>query len=239
MTDMDPPTSGECFFCQNAYSSRCALGALYGTGPLDGAQSQYVRVPLAQTTLFPAPPPSQIPPPLLVLMADIFPTGYFGARNAFKEFTAQQAREATCVLVGCGPVGLCALVNMLDYQPKRVFAVDSVPSRLEMARSLGAEPIDFTGPGGVEGAVQKVKSASEGRGADVVVEVVGLSPALRMAFDMLRNWGVISSLGVHNDNVSRLFFTIPRDLDRKRLSSRLALTMGHETDPLDSKGSIR
>ena len=152
---------------------------------------------MADSTLFPAP--SDVPDRLLVLMADIFPTGFFGARNAFKEFTPQQASEATVVVLGCGPVGLCALVNAFDYKPKNVFAVDAVDSRLALAKKLGAEPLNFKTD--EEGLKKRVKDATGGRGADAVIEVVGLTPALRLAFDLVRPWGVISSIGVHNDTV--------------------------------------
>ena len=133
-------------------------------------------------------------------MADIFPTGFFGAKNGFKELTASQASESTVVLIGCGPVGLCALVNALDYKPKYLFAVDSIPSRLELAKKLGAEPLNFKED--KEGMMKRIKDVTDGRGADVVIEVVGLSAALRMGFDMLRPWGIISSIGVHNEEVS-------------------------------------
>jgi len=136
----------------------------------------------------------------LVLMADIFPTGYFAAANAFKEFTKEQVSELTVVLIGCGPVGLCALINAMEYKPKNLLAVDSVPSRLELAKSLGAEPWNFQTDR--EGLDKRVKELTDGRGADVVIEVVGLSPALRTAFDLLRPWGTISSVGVHNAEVS-------------------------------------
>lgn len=132
-------------------------------------------------------------------MADIFPTGYFGVRNAFKDFTTKAAAESTVVLLGCGPVGLCALVNLLDYEPKHLFAVDGVESRLELAQKLGAEPLNFQKD--KQKMMERIKEATDGRGADVIVEVVGLSPALRMAFDMVRPWGVISSIGVHNEEV--------------------------------------
>lgn len=132
-------------------------------------------------------------------MADIFPTGYFGARNAYKEFTPEQAAETTAVLIGCGPVGLCALVNLLDYKPKHLFAVDAVDSRLDLARKLGAEPLNFQKD--PEGMKKRIMEVTDGRGADVAVEVVGLSPALRTAFDLIRPWGVISSIGVHNQEV--------------------------------------
>jgi threonine dehydrogenase-like Zn-dependent dehydrogenase len=98
-----------------------------------------------------------------------------------------------------GPVGLCALINALEYKPKHILAIDSVPSRLELARTLGAEPWNFQTDR--EGLGKRVLELTEGRGADAVIEVVGLSPALRMGFDLLRPWGVISSVGVHNGEV--------------------------------------
>src|SRR4051812_32794244 len=74
-------TCGECFFCQHGFSSRCSQSKLFGTAALDGAQAEYVRVPLADSTLVRAP--QGIDEKKLVLMADIFPTGYFAAANAF------------------------------------------------------------------------------------------------------------------------------------------------------------
>ena len=92
------------------------------------------------------------------------------------------------------------MISALEYKPKHLFAIDSVPSRLELAASLGAEPLNFkTNP---EGLRKRILEVTEGRGADVVMEVVGLSPALRMGFEVLRPFGTISSVGVHNAEVS-------------------------------------
>ncbi|KAL2223118.1 putative alcohol dehydrogenase [Thermoascus aurantiacus ATCC 26904] len=188
---------GECFYCKRGFSSRCEKCLLFGCPLLDGGQAEYVRVPLADGTVMKAP--EGIQDHALVLMADIFPTGYFAAANAFKEFTKEQVSELTVVLIGCGPVGLCALINAMEYKPKNLLAVDSVPSRLELAKSLGAEPWNFQTDR--EGLDKRVKELTDGRGADVVIEVVGLSPALRTAFDLLRPWGAISSVGVHNAEI--------------------------------------
>ena len=158
---------------------------------------QQVRVPLADSTVMKAP--EGISDNALVLMADIFPTGYFAAHNAFKELTKEQIAESTVVLIGCGPVGLCALINAVDYKPKHLFAIDSIDSRLELAKSLGAEPLNFQKDR--EGLEKRIKEVTNGRGADVVIEVVGLSPALKMGFEILRPWGIISSVGVHNGEV--------------------------------------
>lgn len=188
---------GACFYCQRGFSSRCSKCQLFGTTMLDGGQAEYVRIPLADTTISKAP--EGVRDEALVLMADIFPTGWFAAHNAFKEMSSAEISESTVVLVGCGPVALCALVNIMDYSPKHVLAVDSIPSRLELAKGLGAEPWNFQTDR--EGLDKRVQELTDGRGADVVVEVVGLSAALKMGFELLRPWGVISSVGVHNGEI--------------------------------------
>ncbi|KAI4205307.1 MAG: hypothetical protein LQ346_001455 [Caloplaca aetnensis] len=188
---------GDCFYCKNGFSSRCEKVGLFGTAALDGAQAEYVRVPLADSTVMKAP--EDIADKALVLMADIFPTGYFAAHNGFKDLTQKQVAESTVVVIGCGPVGLCAVINAEDYKPKNLLAVDSVQSRLDLAKSLGAEPWNFQT--NREGLEKRVKAVTEGRGADVVIEVVGSSPALKMGFELLRPWGIISSVGVHNGEI--------------------------------------
>jgi threonine dehydrogenase-like Zn-dependent dehydrogenase len=136
----------------------------------------------------------------LVLMADIFPTGYFAAANGFSSFKPEQIKDLTVVLIGCGPVGLCGLINALEYKPKQLFAVDGVDSRLQLAKKLGAHEV-FNFQTQREELDRRVKEATEGRGADVVIEIVGLSPALKMGFELLRPWGIISSVGVHNGEI--------------------------------------
>lgn len=97
-----------------------------------------MRVPLADATAVKAP--EGLDEKKLVLMADIFPTGFFAARNAFQGLDEDTIRQSVVVLIGCGPVGLCALINALEYKPKVVIAIDRVESRLELAKKLGAEP---------------------------------------------------------------------------------------------------
>ncbi|KAI9375078.1 chaperonin 10-like protein [Aspergillus egyptiacus] len=188
---------GGCFYCAHGNSSRCAQCQLYGTAILDGGQADYARVPLADSTLVGAPP--AIDEKKLVLMADILPTGFFAARNAFAGKSESEIRESTVILFGCGPVGVCALISALEYKPKHLLAVDGVAARLELARSLGAEPWNFQTE--MDGLRARVKELTENRGADVAIEVVGHSDALRMAFDLIRPWGRISSVGVHNGEI--------------------------------------
>ena len=130
-----------------------------------------------------------------MLMADIFPTGYFAASRFLKNISQRDRDEFTVVVIGCGPVGICAITCALTMV-KTVYAVDSIPDRLKEAEKIGAIPINNS-----EKVVEKIKAASGGRGADVVIEAVGHADAFMLAFDMIRPWGQISSIGVHTEQI--------------------------------------
>lgn len=132
---------------------------------------------------------------MLVLMADIFPTGYFAAARFLKNLPQRDRDEYTTVVIGCGPVGLCAITCALTMV-KTVYAIDSIPDRLAEAKKLGAITIALD-----DNPAEKIKAASGGRGADVVMEVVGHADAFMLAFDMIRPWGQISSIGVHTEQL--------------------------------------
>ncbi|KAA8567491.1 hypothetical protein MFRU_040g00090 [Monilinia fructicola] len=188
---------GECFYCVKGYSSRCEKCLLFGCPLLDGGQAEYMRVPLADATAVKAP--EGIDEKKLVLMADIFPTGYFAAKNAFDGMSPETINNSVVVLIGCGPVGLCALINALEYKPKVVIAIDRVESRLALAKKLGAEP--WNDQISREELTKRVKELTDGRGADCVIEGVGHADALRTGFDLLRPWGTLSSFGVQQDEI--------------------------------------
>lgn len=188
-----PCRSGECFYCKQGHTARCVHSLLFGSPTLDGGQAEYVRVPYANGSVMKAP--SSLSDQALVLMADIFPTGFYGVKSAIEMCPRVNLAEATMVVIGCGPVGLCAVAAAVHAGPKRVFAVDAVDSRLELARSLGAEPLNFQTD--ADGMLAKVLEATDGRGADMVVEVVGQAPALRTAYNLVRPFGAIASIGVH------------------------------------------
>ena len=191
---------GDCFYCKQGQSSRCSQGVLFGcvtpAFTIDGGQAEYIRVPHAASSLMKAP--ASIPEDMLVLMADVFPTGYSAASRFLKDLP--ETEEGTvAVVLGCGPVGICAIASAiyLTGGKAKIFAVDSVSERLEAARNLGAIPINLS-----DNPVEKIKEATSGRGADVVMEIVGHADALELAFDMIRPFGKISSVGVHNEQIS-------------------------------------
>ncbi|ROT40154.1 alcohol dehydrogenase GroES-like domain-containing protein [Sodiomyces alkalinus F11] len=188
----------ECFFCRNGQSSRCVHSVLFGSSTLDGAQAEYVRVPWTDGTVVKAL--LSLSDAALILMADIWPTGYFGAATAFRMLEeTEKSHPPTVAVIGCGPVGLCAIISALEFGPRQLFAIDSVQSRLDLAETLGARGLNFQ----VEGSrlESHIKDVTDGRGADIVIEVVGSSQALRTAFELVRPFGVLYSIGVHNGEI--------------------------------------
>jgi threonine dehydrogenase-like Zn-dependent dehydrogenase len=136
---------------------------------------------------------------MLVLMADVFPTGYYATSRFLEDVPEAQKGDITAVVLGCGPVDICAIASAiyLTGGKAQIFAVDSIPERLIAAEKLGAIPIALS-----DDPVAKIKAASSSHGADVVMEVVGHADALELAFELIRPFGKISSVGVHNEEIS-------------------------------------
>lgn len=191
---MSPFTTncGKCYYCHIGLTCRCERGQLYGWVEngrgLQGTQAEYVRVPLADSTLMKIPEGVTLEEGLL--LGDILATGFFCARQA------EIRPDGVQVVIGCGPVGLMTIVGALECGAKKLFAIDSVPERLAMARQFGAIPIDFS----KEIPLEIIKSYNEGRGADAVMEAVGNRNASRLAYEILRPGGILSSVGVCTDS---------------------------------------
>ncbi len=98
--------------------SRCTNSFLFGSKLLDGGQAEYVRVPFADGTVMKAPAEIEQTRPRCSWPTSS-PRDSFGARNAFRLLEPMPASEATVVVVGCGPVGLCAIIAALERKPKR------------------------------------------------------------------------------------------------------------------------
>ncbi|ODQ80943.1 hypothetical protein BABINDRAFT_165682 [Babjeviella inositovora NRRL Y-12698] len=189
---------GECFYCLKGYSSMCEVTTTFGGPALDGGQAEYVRVPYADTTLFRKP--DDVEDSVLVMMADIFPTGYYGVKNYIDRITDKKDLETDVVVsVGCGPVGLCAILAAKAMGVKNLYAIDTVPLRLTMAAEYGAIPIDLAD--GDASILERIHALTDGRGADAVLEIVGSESALRLAFNLVRPLGFISSIGYQHGKI--------------------------------------
>jgi threonine dehydrogenase-like Zn-dependent dehydrogenase len=181
---------------RNKLPARCVHGELFGwvegNRGLHGAQAEYLRVPLAQSTLVEVPEGCE--PEAALFAGDVLATGFFAAE------LGRVTEGQVAVVLGCGPVGLCAVFGALASGAERVFAVDEVGERLLLAARFGAEPLRLdTDPRAV------VLDATAGRGADAVLECVGTAEATRLAVDLVRPGGAVAAVGVHNEES----FTFP------------------------------
>lgn len=208
---------GYCSYCRASYFSKCdnanpngpQATAFYGgpkeSGPFDGMQAEYVRVPFASVNAVRLP--DEIPDDDAILLSDIFPTAYFAADMA------DIKPGHTVAVLGCGPVGLFAIASAKLFDAGRIIAVDAEPSRLDMARAQGAEAIDFSN----ENPEEVVKELTGGIGVDCVIEAIGVdaykgrrgdkqwkagdAPEMPLAgaIEMVAKAGTVSVVGLYPD----------------------------------------
>jgi len=182
---------GECFYCRIGLTARCTKGQLFGWVEdgmgLHGGQAEYVRVPLADSTLLGLPENVSLEEGLF--LGDIFSTGYFCADMV------DINPNGTYAIVGCGPVGLFAIFGAKELGAKKIYAIDSVTERLKLAEKFGAIPLNYL----KNNPVELIREVTDGRGADAALEVVGSQEAGRLAFDLVRPGGIISTVGVHTE----------------------------------------
>jgi threonine dehydrogenase-like Zn-dependent dehydrogenase len=166
---------GSCVYCRAGYYAQCdnanpngpdAGTAYYGgpmsTGPFDGLQAEYARVPFAHTNLVAIPP--GVSDEQAVMVSDIFPTAWFGAR------LAEVSSGDVVAVLGAGPVGQLAALSARMQGAGRVLIVDGNADRLETARLQNAETINFN----TEHPVQAIKELTAGIGADRIIDAVGI-----------------------------------------------------------------
>lgn len=159
--------------------------AVFGTGTLHGGQAEAVSVP--GIDLFSLPVPESLTTEQAVLLTDILPTGFLGARRA------DIRPGSTVVVIGAGPVGVLAAQCAQLFGPARVLVVDRVADRLERVARLGAEPVDAS----AGDTVARVLELTDGRGAGSVIEAVGADQTVSDAIMCAAPGGTISVIGVN------------------------------------------
>ncbi|DBA74893.1 TPA: hypothetical protein ACH3X2_009225 [Trebouxia sp. C0005] len=197
---------GQCFYCKHALTCRCEKGGRFGWivdgQGIEGSQAEFVRVPMADSTLIPTP--DNVTDKEALLVGDVLPTGWFCAsRGEVDRMTQEFPDDATsAAVIGCGPVGLMAILAAQAQGAQKVFALDTVQERLDLAKEFGAVPVHG---GDREDALKVIKEGTEGRGVDCALEAVGAQPTIKLAFDLIRMGGVISSVGLHTDSEFKAF----------------------------------
>ncbi|RYF82869.1 MAG: alcohol dehydrogenase [Comamonadaceae bacterium] len=133
---------GKCEYCRRGMYSHCATGGWILGNTIDGTQAEYVRIPHADTSLYPIPAGAD--EEALVMLSDILPTGFeCGVLNG------KVAPGSTVAIVGAGPIGLATLLTAQFYSPSQIILVDLDDGRLEVARRFGATLCqDIVAPGG-------------------------------------------------------------------------------------------
>ncbi len=172
-----------------------------------------------------SPHPRRLAAETALFAGDILATGYFGAD------TAGVGPGSSVAVVGCGPVGLMAVLAARALGASAIWAIDRIPERLRLAEELGAVAVDLE--------LDDLQALASGGRVDAVVEAVGSPAATRLAFDLVRPGGTISAVGVHTE---RHFAFSPGEAYDKNLSYRagrcpvrhyldraLALASRHET----------
>jgi len=178
---------GRCDFCRRGMYSHCTTGGWILGNQIDGTQAEYVRVPYADTSLYPIPAGSD--EEALVMLSDILPTGLeCGVLNG------KVQPGSTVAIVGSGPIGLAALLTAQFYAPSVMIMIDLDDNRLDVGRRFGATATVNSAAGD---AAQQVMKLTDGRGVDTAIEAVGIPATFELCQAIVAAGGVIANVGVH------------------------------------------
>lgn len=172
-----------------------AMGGWRFGNTIDGAQAEYLKVPDAMANL--APVPDGLTDEQVLMCPDILSTGFSGAESGKIQI------GDTVAVFAQGPIGLCATAGAKMMGATTIIGVESVPERMEMSRSMGADHVvDFN----KVDPVDEIMRITDGRGVDVSIEALGKTETFEGALRVLRPGGTLSSLGVYSEDL-----TIPLD----------------------------
>jgi threonine dehydrogenase-like Zn-dependent dehydrogenase len=176
-----------CDFCREGFQTSCRHGGFWARNGIGGGQAEAIRVPLADGTLVKAPvgEDSALLPSLLTL-SDVFLTGHHAAVRG-------GVRPGSVVtVIGDGAVGLSAVLAAKRLGAERIILLGRHTDRTDLGREWGAT--DVVAERGDE-AVSRVLDLTDGDGAAIVIEAVGLRPAYDTAVGVVRVGGTISRVG--------------------------------------------
>ena len=179
---------GRCRFCKEARYGLCTGGGGWVFGHLiDGLQAEFARVPFADTSVYKVP--DELSDEQVLFLADILPTAFeCGVLNGRVE------PGDTVAIVGAGPIGLAAIMTAKLFTPGKIVAIDLADSRLAKALEFGADvAINNTR----EDALARVQELTDGLGADVAIEAVGVPETFELCTELIRPGGRVANVGVH------------------------------------------
>ena len=177
---------GRCRYCRLGQFGQCLGGGGWIFGHLiDGVQAEYARVPFADTSTYKIP--EGLSDEQVLYLSDILPTGYeVGVLNG------RVQPGDTVAVVGAGPVGLSCILGARLYSPAHVVAIDPTPARREWALTFGADAAVDPSE-----AARTIADLTDGLGADVTIEAVGLPETFEQCTELVRPGGHVANVGVH------------------------------------------
>jgi alcohol dehydrogenase len=182
---------GRCENCKKGLYAHCEDGGWILGNLIDGTQTEYVRIPYADTSLYHIP--DGVEEEALVMLSDILPTGFeIGVLNG------KVQPGQTVAIIGAGPVGMAALLTAQFYSPAEIIMVDLDDNRLEVAKKFGATQVVNSADGK---AVEKIMELTDGKGVDVAMEAVGIQATFDICQEILKPGGHIANVGVHGKSV--------------------------------------
>jgi alcohol dehydrogenase len=181
---------GTCRFCREGRYGQCLCGGGWILGhTIDGTQAEYVRVPFAATSTYPVP--AGVADEEVLMLADILPTSYeVGVLNGHVK------PGDVVAVVGAGPIGLSAITGAQLFSPAHIVAIDLADARLEAAKEFGA---DIVVNSTREDPLEVVRKMTDGLGADVTIEAVGVPASFEQAVALVRPGGHVANIGVHGE----------------------------------------
>jgi threonine dehydrogenase-like Zn-dependent dehydrogenase len=181
-------SDGTCIFCDEGLQTECIHGGFFGNPEVPGAQSEAVRIPQADGTLYvlPVGQDDALMPSLLTL-SDVMGTGHHAAA------VANVGPGASVAVVGDGAVGLCGVIAAKRLGAEQIVIMGRHADRIALASDFGAT--DVVSERGPE-AVERVKQLSGGFGVDAVLECVGLDQSMETAIEVARPGGAVGRVGV-------------------------------------------
>jgi len=175
-----PYTCGLCVACRRGQDMHCERHQFTGL-TRDGGFADFVLVD--ERSLIPLPPgvePAEVAP-----HSDAGLTAY----HAVKALVPRLAPDTTTAVIGVGGVGHIALQLLRLLGPGKVVAIDTDERRRRLAQELGADEV-------LEGdAADAVREATDGVGADIVLDCVGTDETHAAGLQMLANGGLYSAVG--------------------------------------------
>lgn len=180
---------GECFYCKHGYVNNCtsphggwALGCR-----IDGGQTEYVRVPLAEQGLNRIP--DSVTDEQALFVGDVLATGFWAAR--ISEIT----EDDTVLIIGAGPTGICTLLCVMLKQPKRIIVCEQSEERRNFVKQHYPNVL-LTTPDECE---DFVKNNSYHGGADRVLEVAGGKDTFQLAWRTARPNAIVTVVALYNE----------------------------------------